>query len=414
MKTRLVTQVLGSGSAERRRFLGAAALTALVLTAAAVYAAAAAASEFYEHNPQHLARFDRGGVVYAMTNASSGNQILVFVRDPKGHLQAVPRATASTGGRGGSVTAPVDPLGSQGSLVYDAASTTLFAVNAGDNTVTAFDTGLVGFPLRAQARVASGGFIPVSLAVSGDLLYVLNAGGRGAVATFAMREHGALEQIGSLDLNLAPQATAPPFDQVPAPGQVGVDALARHLIVTHAGGQEVLVAELDDRGVPVGPIVSTRTPGAGTFSFGVTRYGTLLVAEAASASVSAFDPPTGIEPLVATASAVGTGQAASCWIIVHDNGFAFVANTGSSTLSRYRYTRTGHLELDQAVAASTGAAPTDLTFANDGGFLYSLDAASGDISGFAIDAYSGTLTPVETQGGLPASAGIQGIASRDF
>jgi hypothetical protein len=27
---------------------------------------------------------------------------------------------------------------------------------------------------------------------------------------------------------------------------------------------------------------------------------------------------------------------------------------------------------------------------------------------------TGALTPVETQGGLPASAGIQGIASREF
>lgn len=413
MESRFVTQVLGRDSAESRRLLGAGALAALVLAAAAIYTAAAAASGSHERDPKHLEHLDRGGVVYAMTNAASGNQILVFVRDPRGRLEAVPRATASTGGRGGSVTAAVDPLGSQGSLVYDAASQMLFAVNAGDNTVTAFETGLVGLPLRVQARVASGGFIPVSLAVSGDLLYVLNAGGRGSVATFAIGERGTLEQIGSLDLNLAPEATAPPFDQVAAPGQVGVDALARHLIVTHAGGQEVLVADLDDRGVPVGPIVSTQTPGAGTFSFGVTRYGTLLVAEAASASVSAFDPPARTEPLVATASAVGTGQAASCWIIVHDNGFAFVANTGSSTLSRYRYTRTGNLELEQSVAARTGGAPTDLTFADEGDFLYSLDAASGEISGFAIDD-SGTLTPVETQRGLPASAGIQGIASRDF
>jgi 6-phosphogluconolactonase (cycloisomerase 2 family) len=83
-------------------------------------------------------------------------------------------------------------------------------------------------------------------------------------------------------------------------------------------------------------------------------------------------------------------------------------------LSLYRYTRTGHLELEQAVAASTGAAPTDLALTPNGDFLYSLNAASGDISGFAIDRENGALTPVETQGGLPVSAGIQGIASRDF
>jgi 6-phosphogluconolactonase (cycloisomerase 2 family) len=349
-----------------------------------------------------------------MTNATSGDQILVYVRDHRGRLQPVPGATASTGGSGGSVTAAVDPLGSQNSLVYDPASQTLFAVNAGDNTISAFNTGTVGFPLRLRARVPSGGFIPVSIAVSGNVLYVLNAGGTGSVTTFAIGDNGTLTSVGSLDLGLPPSATAPPFDQIAAPGQVGVDAPARHLIVTHAGGQELLVASLDDDGVPEGPIVSTRTPGAGTFSFGVTPFGTLLVTEAASASVSAFDPPNGTQPLVATASAVGTGQAASCWIVVHENGFAYVANTGSSTLSRYRYTRTGNLALDEGVAATTGAAPTDLTLTPNGAFLYSLDAAGGAISGFAIDRESGALTPVDAQGGLPASAGIQGIASRDF
>jgi 6-phosphogluconolactonase (cycloisomerase 2 family) len=411
MEIRSVTRFSSEDSEGSRSLFTTSALAALVLGAALAYAAAATASVFHETAAK---RVDRGGVIYAMTNAASGNEILVFARDQKGRLQPVPHAAAPTGGRGGSVTASVDPLGSQGSLVYDAGSNTLFAVNAGDNTVAALDTGVFGFPLRLQARVASGGFIPVSLAVSGDLLYVLNAGGTGAVATFTIGGHGALTQIGALDLHLPPSATAPPFDQVAAPGQVGIDALGRHLIVTHAGGQELLVAELDDDGVPVGPIVSTRTPGAGTFSFGITRYGTLLVAEAASASVSAFDSPAGLLPLTATASAVGTGQAATCWIIVHDGGFAYVANTGSSTLSRYRYTRTGRLELEQAVAASTGTAPTDLAFAANGGFLYSLDAGSGEISGFAIDRESGSLTPVETQSGLPAAAGIQGITARDF
>jgi 6-phosphogluconolactonase (cycloisomerase 2 family) len=409
MKGLSVNPNVPKSSYRNRKSFVAADLARIALCALSLCTAGTAAADS-ERNAER--QWDRGGVVYAMTNATSGNQILVYVRDAAGRLRHVPGATASTRGSGGSVTAAVDPLGSQGSLVYDEASQMLFAVNAGDNTVTAFDTGVVGFPLRVRARVPSGGFIPVSLAVSGDILYVLNAGGAGSVTTFAIGSDGTLSQVGSLDLGLPPSATAPPFDQIAAPGQVGVDALARHLIVTHAGGQEMLVVSLNDDGVPSGPIVSTHTPGAGTFSFGVTRYGTLLVAEAASASVSAFDPPRGTQPLVPTASAIGTGQSATCWIVVHEDGYAYVANTGSNTLSRYRYTRTGHLELEQAVAASTGAAPTDLTLAHDGDFLYSLNASSGDISGFAIDRESGELTPVNTVGGLPAAAGIQGIASR--
>ncbi len=292
-----IARSLFRGSPMAESIVKAGALLACALLGASLYSTAADASGFRHGFLNHRANADRGGIVYVMTNASSGNEILVFVRDHRGRLAALPRATASTGGLGGSITAPVDPLGSQGALVYDEASNLLFAVNAGDNTVAAFDTGPIGLPLRLKTVVASGGFIPVSVAVSGDLLYVLNAGGTASVTTFAIGEHGDLTQIGALDLGVAPTATEPPFDQVPAPGQVGVDTLARHLIVTHAGGQELLTAELDDDGVPMAPLVATSTPGAGTFAFGTTPFGSTLVAEAATGSVSAFDPPAANQPL---------------------------------------------------------------------------------------------------------------------
>ena len=150
------------------------------------------------------------------------------------------------------------------------------------------------------------------------------------------------------------------------------------------------------------------------FALQVTRYGTTLVAEAGSGSVSAFDPPAGGMPMVVTAAAVGTGQAATCWLVAGDNGFAYTSNTGSSTVSLFGYSRTGQLELLDAVAATTSGAPIDLTLAGDGDFLYTLDAASGQVSGFAVNEDSGALTPVDSVGGLPAMAGLQGIAARDF
>jgi 6-phosphogluconolactonase (cycloisomerase 2 family) len=391
----------------------AGAFAAAALTAFALLAGSGAAADG-AHFGKHFGRYDLGGLVYVMTNASAGNEIRVYFRDRHGRLQPLRYGAVSTGGLGGSDNAAIDPLGSQGALVYDDDTELLFAVNAGDNTVAALDTN--GYGLRPVLRnvVPSGGFIPVSVAVSEDRLYVLNAGGTGSVTTFAIGHHGGLAQIGSLDLGLPAVATQIPFDQVGAPNQVGVDALARHLIVTHVGGQELLTVELDDDGVPAGPITSTTTPGAGPFAFGVTRYGTTLVAEAASGSVSAFDPPAGTDPLTVTASAVPTGQAATCWIVVHDDGYAYVSNTGSNTLGLYTWTRTGHLELVAGAAATASGAPIDLTFANGGAFLYSLDAASGSISGFAISSSDGALASVETQGGLPASAGLQGIAARDF
>jgi 6-phosphogluconolactonase (cycloisomerase 2 family) len=387
-------------------FCRAAAVAALATSLLAMQSAGAGEA--------HFGRHDLGGAVYVMTNGAAGNEILVYLRDRQGRLQPMSSSTASTGGLGGSDNAAIDPLGSQGALVYDDGAQMLFAVNAGDNTVAALDVRGYGLKPALRTVVPAGGYLPVSVAVSENRLYVLNAGGTGAVATFEIGMGGELTQIGSLDLGLAPVATEIPFDRVGAPNQVGVDALARHLIVAHAGGREVLTVQLDDDGVPAGPVTSTTTPGMGPFAFGVTRYGSVIVAEAASGSVSAFDPPSGDDELEVTASALATGQAATCWIVVHDDGYVYVSNTGSSTLGAYTWTRTGHLELVAGAAAAGGDAPIDLTFANGGGFLYSLDAASGSVSGFAISPTDGSLELVETQGGLPAFAGLQGIAARDF
>jgi 6-phosphogluconolactonase (cycloisomerase 2 family) len=350
------------------------------------------------------------GIVYAMDNAAEGNSVLVFGRDRSGRLHPIPQATARTGGAGGSNNAPVDPLGSQNSLVYDAALDMLFAVNAGDNTVTVFRTGFAGVRLQRTHRAPSGGLIPVSVAVSDRLLYVLNAGGSGAVSTFEIDRRGRLTSKGVLELGLA-NASSLPFDQMMAPGQVGVDALARRLIVANKAGQELLVAALDDAGIPVGPLMATPTPSPAPFAFGVTRFGAILVAEA-SGSVSALEPAT--ETSLTVTDSVPTGQQATCWVVIHPSSFAYVSNTASNTLSLLQYTRTGDLELLDDVAARTGGAPIDLTLAGEGRFLYALNAATGQIVGFAINPMSGKLSRVETQGGLPASAGIQGITARDF
>ncbi|MGE3510121.1 MAG: lactonase family protein [Vicinamibacterales bacterium] len=368
----------------------------------------------HDGTPAAEDRLDRGGLVYVMTNASGGNFIVVFGRDRRGRLHPLPGARVATGGKGGGDNAPIDPLGSQGSLVHAAHLDMLFAVNAGDHTVSAFDTSAPGVRPRRTALVASGGYLPVSVAVSGRRLYVLNAGGVGSVVTFAIDASGNLRKLGTLELGLS-NATAIPFDQVMAPGQVGVDALTRRIVITHAAGQELLTADLDDRGIAVESLTSTPTPGIVPFAFGITRHGIVVVAEAGSGSVSAFDGLTASGPLPVTAAAVPTGQAATCWLVVHPRGHVYAANTGADTISRYRVSRTGGLVLVDAVAANVPGAPADITLANHGGFLYTLNLAAGSISGFAVNRATGALTLLDEQtGGLPAAAGIQGIAARDF
>jgi hypothetical protein len=90
-----------------------------------------------------------------MSNAAEGNSILAFGRDRSGRLHPIRQATARTGGAGGGNNAPVDPLGSQNSLVYDAELDMLFAVNAGDNTVTSFNVGFAGVRLLGDFSMYS-------------------------------------------------------------------------------------------------------------------------------------------------------------------------------------------------------------------------------------------------------------------
>src|ERR1700739_3755757 len=77
---------------------------------------------------------DRGGAVFAMTNAASNNQINAYIRGEDGSLQF--SAAFPTGGNGSGGT--VDPLTSQGSLTLSADHNLLFAVNAGSGTLSTF------------------------------------------------------------------------------------------------------------------------------------------------------------------------------------------------------------------------------------------------------------------------------------
>jgi DNA-binding beta-propeller fold protein YncE len=110
--------------------------------------------------------------------AVTGNAITVYDRTAVGTLRAA--AAYSTGGLGGALGGSVvDHLASQGSLAYDGTRGLLYAVNAGSNTVTVFSAD--GDRLIRRQVVSSGGAFPVSIAVHGNLLYVLNARDGGSV-----------------------------------------------------------------------------------------------------------------------------------------------------------------------------------------------------------------------------------------
>src|SRR5258708_34897784 len=114
--------------------------------------------------PPVLASADGGdaGVVYTISNASAGNQVLAFQRAVNGSLSAA--GAFATGGLGTGAG-----LGSEGALVVT--ERWVIAVNAGSNDVSV----LARADGHVVSRASSGGTAPVSVTAEHDLVYVVNA-----------------------------------------------------------------------------------------------------------------------------------------------------------------------------------------------------------------------------------------------
>jgi hypothetical protein len=367
------------------------AICALAATVGAVFAAA------------HAAAASPGSVVWVQTNEPSGNSIVVYDRGSDGRLTRA--GTYATGGDGG-VAAPgteSDHLGSQGSLVYDAASRLLFAVNAGSNSVSTFS--VHGDELRLGTIVPSGGQFPASIAVHGRLVYVLNSGGAGTVQGFRIAGDRLVRIPGSArSLGLA--NSDPPFF-LTSPGQIGFTPDGRQLLVTTKASQNTVdVFQVRANGrlssTPVANASATPVP----FAFTFTPQGRLAVGEAGASTVSTYEiQPNGT---LADPKSQPDGQVALCWI-TRVGTYYYVSNTGSNTLSGYTIASDGQPSLVGAtgVVAATEPGPIDSTSPAGTPFLYS-ETGSGTVDEFTVNT-DGTLTPLGVIGNLPV--GIEGIAS---
>jgi len=231
-------------STARLATAGAAALAATALLATPGLAAT-------QHN-QHPGG-GRAGEVFVQTDATGGNAVVVYQRDGDGTLaQAGQYATGGLGGiLNGSV---VDHLASQGSLSYDAAHGLLYAVNAGSDTITVF--GVHAGQLTRHQVIGSGGSFPASVAVRGNVVYVLNARGGGSVQGF-LRVGGALVRVPSWHRALSLDASQTP-EFTSTPGQVAFTPDGRHLVVTTKGnGNDIDVFAVGPAGAPAAAPVTT-------------------------------------------------------------------------------------------------------------------------------------------------------------
>lgn len=329
--------------------------------------------------------------VYVMSNKNPENSVIQYHRAHNGSLTWV--AEVGTGGSGTGPTV-VDPLGSQDSLVLSSDGQRLYAVNAASNEISVLGTRAGRLVLLSKS--ASGGEFPNSVAISGDLVYVLNAkGSTPNITGFRVDSAGRLHWITTV--NLPPGAVAP--------NDIRFSHDGSEIVVTVSGLNEILLFPVGDNGVAGSPVAEP-SAGASPFAIRFGRGSVVLISEAAG-SVSSYHLRD--ETLDVISGAVANTQKATCWLTVTRSArFAYASNTGSGTISSYSVTGNGELALLSAVAANTGGAPIDSALSRNSRFFYVLDSAGGRM--LIYRAEGAQLEALGQITSLPTS--IQGIAAQ--
>jgi 6-phosphogluconolactonase len=325
------------------------------------------------------------GHVYVQTNDASGNAIVSFARAADGTL-----TQEQTVGTGGTGIAPTS-LGSQGAVALTDDGSHLLAVNAGTDDVSLLDIEADGLHL---ADVASVGNTPVSVAVSGDVVYVLNQGS---------------DTIQGLRITSSDSLAPIPFSTRPLSGdgvqaaQVAFSHDGRILAVTEKATQTI-DTYIVRHGFAIGPKVQASN-GATPFGFQFGSDGRLYVSEAPASAASSYTVSSGGVLKTVTAS-LGDGQGAACWLVVSsDSRFAYVANAATANVSEFRIAAGGELTLvGDGNSGTTAPGPVDLDLTTGDGFLYVNASRSGAVNGFSVNPTDGSLTAIPALTGLAAGA----------
>jgi len=333
------------------------------------------------------------GAVYTITNEVAGNAVAVFDRGADGALTAAGRYPTGGLGTGGG-------LGNQGALALSNGGRFLFAVNPGSDDVSSFRIKPGG--LELLDRIGSGGVRPISLTTSGDLLYVLNAGGSaGNISGFRVGSDGSLDAIAG--------STRPLSAASVGPAQIQFDTTGGTLVVTEKETNLIDIYAVGADGIASSPNFQASV-GQTPFGFAFDKRGRLIVSEAfggTASALSSYGIAEGGGLDVISPSVFAAQERAACWVVTTGDGkFAYTTNTASGSISGYAIGQDGSLSLldSDGLTAITGGAPVDAALSRNDQFLYALNATTLRIDAFRVGA-DGNLTvlPGAGIGGLPPS-----------
>jgi 6-phosphogluconolactonase (cycloisomerase 2 family) len=335
--------------------------------------------------------------VYVQTNAADNNEVLAFERREDGKL--VRQGRFATGGRGtGSPHLP-----SQSSMALSDDGQRLLVVNAGSDELSLFSVEDGGLALANC--VASGGTTPTSVALSGNLVYVLN-NGTPNIAGFRIDDGRLVEME---------ESTRPLSADDADPAQISFSRDGRTLVVTERGTDSISAYAIDDRGYADGP-TTIKSTGKTPYGFDFRADGALIVTEAfggdigaAAASSYSLTDPAKLAPV---SGSVADTRSEVCWAaITNDGRFAYVTNFGDGTISSYEIAGDGSLRLRNAVAGSTRPGEKgirDEAISRDGQYLYAIDTDAQRVFGWTVGS-DGELSAVGEFEGVPKT--VAGLAA---
>ena len=362
----------------------------LSLFAAAALLVAAGAASAAGPDPHDPGPHDKpAGYAYTISNAATGNELVVYARADDGTL--TPAGSIPAGGLGAGAG-----LASQGAVTLTDDGHAVLAVNPGSNSVAAFHVRHHWPTLLNTAP--SGGIRPVSVAVDKTLVYVLNKN-NAALATvsgFRLDKDGLTAIPGSTRLLNAGATDAAQVKFTPNGDTLVVTGRSSNKIDTFAVGKDGLLSSLKTFDV---------APGGTPFGFDFDNEGNLLVSLAGVAGSSgAASYGVGKDGSLSTITApIATGQNAACWLVTSKDGrFAFVANAASASVSTFSVGHDGSISF-QGVTAVPGMTPVDEALSKDGRSLYVLAAGSHGIVQFSVGD-DGTLIYIGSQLTVPAAA----------
>jgi 6-phosphogluconolactonase len=377
-------------------------LLASALAGTAVSASSASAHHFVGHRASFVV-----GHAYVDDNTAVSNTVAGFDRHADGSLTPIGGSPFSAGGAGLGAGLP-----SQGAIQLSSDGRYLLAVDAGSGQISVLRLGPDGVPQLVGSPVSSGGSEPLSIAVSGDLVYVANAGASAPNVTgFLLSRGGALYPLPGSTVALPAGS---------GPDDVLFDPRGRKLVVDLDNSSSIASFHVQRDGLLLaapGSPIAAQAPGPFGAEFRPTNPSQLFVSNAhatgtGNGTVSAFLVAGSGQLAAIAAPPFADFQTAPCWVeISHDGQYLFTVNTGSGQISRFSINPDGTLVLlGSTPFGSAGAGAVDLRLSPDGRTLLVDGSKAKVVASFAVS--GGELTQfASSPTALPEGAFAAGIVT---